>query len=109
MINEKVTFILEDKIDVVKSDGKSIYLVGPIKLPVNLDGETTIFQWYCWLRCENMAGHFCEDGSFNTENIIETLASSNLAEMQQSSVLVYGDFQHSADALDSDAQYLPYR
>ena len=99
MINEKVAFILEDKINLVKSDGKSIYLVGPIKLPVNLGGETTIFQWYCWLRCENMAGHFCEDGSYNTESIIETLASSNLAEMQQSSVLVYGDFQHSADAL----------
>lgn len=99
MINEKVTLLLEDKINVIKSSGKSLYLVGPITLPVNLYGETTIFQWYCWLRCENMAGHFCENGSYNTEKIIETLASSNLAEMQQSSVLVYGDFQHSPDAL----------
>jgi GTP cyclohydrolase II len=99
MRNEKVALRLEDKIKVIKSGEKSIYLVGPIKLPVNLNGETTIFQWYCWLRCENMAGHFCDDGSYNTESIIETLASSNLAEMQQSSVLVYGDFQASTNAL----------
>lgn len=58
MINEKVALILEDKINVIKSGEKSIYLVGPIKLPVNLEGETTIFQWYCWLRCENMARSF---------------------------------------------------
>jgi GTP cyclohydrolase II len=99
MINEQVVSILKDKISVIKSGEKSIYLVGPIKLPVNLDGETTIFQWYCWLRCDNMAGNFCNDGSYHTEKIIETLSSSNLAEMQQSSVLVYGDFQHSTDAL----------
>ena len=103
MINEKVTLILEDKINVIKSGEKSLYLVGPITLPVNLYGETTIFQWYCWLRCENMAGHFCDDGSYNTEKIIETLASSNLAEMQQSSVLVYGDFQDSPRCSDPDA------
>ncbi len=46
-----------------------------------------------------MAGHFCNDGTYNMEKIIETLAPSNLAEMLQSSVLLYGDFQHSADAL----------
>ncbi len=44
MINEKVAMILEDKINVIKNGEKSIYLVGPIKLPVNLDGETTVFQ-----------------------------------------------------------------
>lgn len=96
MINEKVSLILENKIKVIKSEGRSIYLVGPIRLPVNLYGETKIFQWYCWLRCENLQGHLCEDGSYK---IIETLAYSNLAEMQQSSVLVYGDFEHSPDAL----------
>lgn len=95
MINEKVTLILENKIQVIKSKGKSIYLVGPITLPVNLYGETKSFKWYCWLPSENM-GHLYEDSSYK---IIETLASSNLAEMQQSSVLVYGDFEHSPNAL----------
>ena len=99
MIDPKVVATLKEKITVIRNNGKSIYLVGPIQLPVNLDGETTIFQWYCWLKCENMAGHFCEDGSYDAEKIIGTLSSSNLAEMQQSSVLVYGDFANSEDAL----------
>ncbi len=98
MINEKIISILKNKINVIQSDAKSTYLVGPIKLPVNLDGETTIFQWYCWLNCEDMDGDFC-NGSFDTEKIIGKLASSNLAAMQQSSVLVYGDFEFSEDAL----------
>lgn len=99
MIDPKVVATLEEKISVIRNNEKSVFLVGPIQLPVNLEGETTIFQWYCWLKCENMAGHFCGDGSYDTEKIIETLSSSNLAEMQQSSVLVYGDFANSEDAL----------
>lgn len=99
MIDTKVIHILQDKINVIRNNDKSIYLVGPIKLPVNLDGETSIFQWYCWLRCEDMAGHFCGDGTYDLEKIVETLSSSNLAEMQQSSVLVYGDFEQADEAL----------
>lgn len=99
MIDSRVVASLKEKITVIRNNSKSIYLVGPIQLPVNLDGETTIFQWYCWLKCENMAGHFCDDGSYDTEKIIGTLSSSNLAEMQQSSVLVYGDFANEETAL----------
>lgn len=99
MVNEKVLSILEDKIHVLSLNGKTIYLVGPIKLPVNLEGETITFSWYCWLRCDHIAGHFCNDGTFNTDKIIETLASANLAEMQQSSVLVYGEFEDADNAL----------
>ncbi|MBD8071508.1 GTP cyclohydrolase II [Bacillus sp. PS06] len=99
MINEKVVSLLKEKIEVIENDGKSIYLVGPIQLPVNLDGETTIFKWYCWLHCEDIEGDVCNDGSYNIERIIGKLASSNLAEMQQSSVLVYGDFEQSEETL----------
>jgi GTP cyclohydrolase II len=99
LIDTRVVSILKENITVIKNNGKSIYLVGPIQLPVNLNGETTTFKWYCWLKCEDMAGHFCNDGSYDTEKIIETLSSSNLAEMQQSSVLVYGDFENEEDAL----------
>ncbi len=99
MIDPNVVTLLKEKITIIKNSGKSIFLVGPIKLPVNLDGETTVFQWYCWLKCEDMAGHFCGDGSYNTEKIIETLSSSNLAEMQQSSVLIHGDFENADEAL----------
>lgn len=89
--DNKVKTILEDKITLIHSDKGAIYLVGPIQLPVNLYGETVIFQWYCWLNCEEVTENF--------EKIIDKLSSINLAELQQSSVLVYGDFAHGDDAL----------
>ena len=89
-LDTAVLSILEDKIQVIQTDDQPIYLVGPIRLPVNLYGETVVFQWYCWLHC---------DAGTNTEEIIQKLSSSNLAERQQSSVLVYGDFAYSDDAL----------
>jgi GTP cyclohydrolase II len=99
MINPQITEALKDRIQIVPSQDKSIYLVGPIRLPVNLDGETVIFQWYCWLRCDNMPGAECGNANIDHASIIEMLSSSNLAEAQQSSVLVYGDFKGSPDAL----------
>ncbi|QMV42895.1 GTP cyclohydrolase II [Cohnella cholangitidis] len=91
VLQEKVISILEKKIKLIKSDKDALYLVGPIQLPVSLDGETVTFQWYCWLQCEEVTNHF--------ERIIEKLSSVNLAEMQQSSVLVYGDFASNEEAL----------
>lgn len=89
-----VLSILKDNIQriaVDSEDEKAIYLVGPIQLPVNLHGETVRFQWYCWLRCSEVTDDF--------ERIVAKLSSSNLAELQQSSILVYGDFQHAESAL----------
>ncbi|MFD2443876.1 GTP cyclohydrolase II [Bacillus sp. CGMCC 1.16607] len=89
MLSNQAKSILKDKIQLIHNE-KAIYLVGPIKLPVNLYGETKVFQWYCWLRCDEVTD--------NIERIIEKLSSVNLAEMQQSSVLVYGDFAHEENA-----------
>jgi 3,4-dihydroxy 2-butanone 4-phosphate synthase / GTP cyclohydrolase II len=90
-LKENILSVLEDKIKLIKKEDGAIYLVGPIRLPVNLYGETVVFQWYCWLEgCEQT-----ED--FN--KVIEKLSSTNLAEFQQSSVLVYGDFEYNEDAL----------
>ncbi|ASS76126.1 GTP cyclohydrolase [Tumebacillus algifaecis] len=91
MIDPKVLTLLQDKIQVLESSDEMIYLVGPIRLPVNLDGETVVFQWYCWLNCGELA---CD-----TERMIEKLSDAELAELQQSSVLVYGDFDTAEDAL----------
>ncbi|WP_243298534.1 GTP cyclohydrolase II [Bacillus litorisediminis] len=91
LIEPKVKEILEDKIQYIKTDKGAIYLVGPIQLPVNLYGETVIFKWYCWLNCD--------EATEDINRIIEKLSSKNLAEFQQSSVLVYGDFQYKDDAL----------
>ncbi len=90
-LDSKVISVLEDKIQLIKTNEGAIYLVGPIRLPVNLYGETVVFKWYCWLNCNEVTEDF--------ERIIEKLSSVNLAEYQQSSVLVYGDFEYSDDAL----------
>lgn len=90
-LDSKVLSVLEDKIQLIKTEKGAIYLVGPIKLPVNLYGETVEFKWYCWLNCNEVTEDF--------ERIIDKLSSSNLAEFQQSSVLVYGDFEYGEDAI----------
>ncbi|MCM3601637.1 GTP cyclohydrolase II [Robertmurraya korlensis] len=89
--DSKILSVLEDKIQLIKTDKGAIYLVGPIKLPVNLYDETVVFQWYCWLNCDEVTEDF--------ERIINKLSSVNLAELQQSSVLVYGDFSYGEDCL----------
>lgn len=90
-LESKVFSVLKDKIQLIKSKEKAIYLVGPIQLPVNLYGETIMFEWYSWLNYDEVTDDY--------EKIIDNLASSNLAELQQSSVLVYGDFKNADDAL----------
>ncbi|WP_028402803.1 GTP cyclohydrolase II [Ectobacillus panaciterrae] len=90
-LESKAFSVLKDKIQLIKTNEGAIYLVGPIRLPVNLYGETVVFQWYCWLNCAEVTEDY--------ERIIEKLSSVNLAEFQQSSVLVYGDFEQADDAL----------
>ena len=51
-LDPKVLSVLEDKIQLIKTEKGAIYLVGPIKSPVNLYGETVEFKWYCWLNCD---------------------------------------------------------
>lgn len=90
-LDSKVVAVLQDKIQVLQKEEGAIYLVGPIRLPVNLYGETVVFQWYSWLNCDEVTN--------DVNRIIEKLSSSNLAELQQSSVLAYGDFANEEDAI----------
>ncbi|TWT04374.1 GTP cyclohydrolase II [Planococcus sp. CPCC 101016] len=90
-LDPKVFAILKEKIQMIETEEGAVYLVGPIRLPVNLYDETFIFNWYCWLSLEEVTEDY--------ESIIEKLSSANLAEYQQSSVLVYGDFENEAEAL----------
>lgn len=90
-LEPKTLEALKEKIQMIKTDEGAIYLVGPIKLPVNLHGETVVFQWYSWLSHCKVTEDYQE--------IIDQLSSENLAESQQSSVLVYGDFKEADDAL----------
>jgi len=90
-ITTKVMDIVKDKMIIVQhSKTENICLVGPVKLPVKQGDFSAIFQWYNWLKI---------DTSLSKEEVIDGLASANLAFSQQSSVLVYGDFTHTDDAL----------
>lgn len=93
-MKEQIISILKNKIKTIEGSGKGdqIHVVGPIQLPVELDGETKVFQWYSWLRTE-------ESNNYSVEELLSQLNSVQYAEMQQSSVLVYGDFEHEQEAL----------
>jgi GTP cyclohydrolase II len=90
MITNEVKNILKDKMTIIKQEAKNdLCLVGPVKLPVQLAEETVTFQWYSWLEV---------NGEFSKEEVIESLNHKNLAALQQSSVLVYGDFEQADEA-----------
>ncbi|WP_379127104.1 GTP cyclohydrolase II [Paenibacillus sp. sgz500958] len=98
MIRSDIVSILKDKINKINVEDSANYLVGPINLPVNLDGETVHFKWYSWLHVTDQ--ELLEDDTTDmTATLISRLSSMNLADGQQSSVLVYGDFENSEDAL----------
>ncbi len=83
--------LVKDKMTIVKhTNTENICLVGPVNLPVKQGDFSASFQWYNWLTV---------DANLTKEEIIDGLANANLAFLQQSSVLVYGDFTHSEDAL----------
>jgi len=90
-ITTKIMDIVKDKMTIIKhTSTENICLVGPVNLPVKQGDFSAIFQWYNWLKI---------DTSLSKEEVIDGLASANLAFSQQSSVLVYGDFTHTDDAL----------
>ncbi|CAM2881551.1 GTP cyclohydrolase II [Paenibacillus sediminis] len=92
MISNEVMNLLKDKMTILSQPNKEdLCLVGPIELPVQLDDQVVHFKWYSWV---NLHG-----ASAKKEDILNSLASANLAASQQSSVLVYGDFENSDEAL----------
>ncbi|CAM4002770.1 GTP cyclohydrolase II [Paenibacillus alkaliterrae] len=92
MIKPNIAAIIKDKIKRTQTGSDDIYVVGPVKLPVELDGETKMFHWYSWLRKET--------GEEQTaEQLVEDLTHFSYADLQQSSVLVYGDFENNDNAL----------
>jgi GTP cyclohydrolase II len=92
MLTDQVKSLLMKKIQITQESGKpALSIVGPIKLPVQLDEQELNFQWYTWLTLDNL--------SSDTGVLLDLLPELDLASMQQSSVLVYGDFRNSEKAL----------
>jgi GTP cyclohydrolase II len=91
MISDKVKNILMNKMTILnQTDKKDICLVGPVKLPVQLEDQVITFKWYTWLPLEGLPSE--------KDHLLEALVTANLAQFQQSSVLVYGDFEHAEEA-----------
>ncbi|MFS0861838.1 GTP cyclohydrolase II [Fredinandcohnia sp. 179-A 10B2 NHS] len=91
MISEKVKSLLLNKMKLSKKPGQpDLCVVGPVQLPVQLDNQVVTFNWYTWLRL---------DEKKSEEEVLESLTGASLASLQQSSVLVYGDFEESDQAV----------
>ncbi|APH06590.1 GTP cyclohydrolase II [Bacillus weihaiensis] len=89
--------VIKEKIDLVTHPEGSVFIVGPITLPVQLDGETVQFKWYSWLKADDEILGLPHDKQVDT--LLQSLPTANLADRQQSSVLVYGDFDEREDAV----------
>ncbi|MBW5445286.1 GTP cyclohydrolase II RibA [Cohnella sp. CFH 77786] len=89
--NPEVISLLQGKVQRIETGEGAVYLAGPIKMPINLMGKTVPFNWYCWLKSR--------EETVDVGRLIAMLSEGNLAEFQQSSVLVHGDFQHAERAL----------
>ncbi|THE13316.1 GTP cyclohydrolase II [Bacillus timonensis] len=91
MVSKEIKSLLLNKMKMIQKPGEQdICLVGPVTLPVQLDDQVVTFKWYTWLKVEDEMG---------TEEVLDSLSKTNLAAMQQSSVLVYGDFDTETEAL----------
>lgn len=92
MITNETIQTLKNKIKMIGGDEgeKHIYLVGPVQLPVNIEDNTLEFKWYSWITSEKQ---------MDEQELIASLANAQLADQQQSSVLVYGDFDNHPDAM----------
>lgn len=83
---------LKEKMNLIPLDtDSSICLVGPVNLPIQLDEKVVTFKWYSWLKLKGKLD--------NKDQILDSLSSAQLADMQQSSILVYGDFENSEVSL----------
>ncbi len=92
MISIEMKSKLKEKMNLIQyKNGTSICLVGPVDLPIQLDNKIVTFNWYTWLKLNNE--------NVNKDDIFELISTSSLADLQQSSILTYGDFAHSNDAL----------
>ncbi|WP_017726462.1 GTP cyclohydrolase II [Halalkalibacterium ligniniphilum] len=91
MISEHIKSMLDEKIEIIKHEGKpDIARVGPINLPVQLGDKEVTFKWYTWLNLTNLPS--------TKDELLEALPQADLALYQQSSVLVYGDFSNTDEA-----------
>jgi GTP cyclohydrolase II len=72
------------------NQGNAIYLFGPVEMPIKLENEYHTFKWYTWLKDESLPN--------TSDSLLEKLPYMDLAKLQQSSILVYGDLERAQQA-----------
>lgn len=81
--------LLAKKLKIIPYKKRYIYLFGPVELPISLNGKSTVFRWYTW---------FIHGEMWSVTKTLEKLPNLSQHEFQQSSVLIYGDFENSERA-----------
>ncbi|UFJ43133.1 GTP cyclohydrolase II [Brevibacillus humidisoli] len=83
--------VLLSRWQVIKDgDGEIVYLFGPNQMPIKIDDQTHVFQWFTWLKAENLPE--------NIEEFLDALPEQDLSRLQYSSLLTYGDFSGAEEA-----------
>ncbi|MCM3039003.1 GTP cyclohydrolase II [Paenibacillus motobuensis] len=80
---------LEKKYTVVREDTQFIHLFGPVNFPINLNSKRYVFNWYVWK---------VKDYSMSFQELLKEL-KNNGADQNYNSILTYGDFENSHNAL----------
>ncbi|MCM3713441.1 GTP cyclohydrolase II [Alkalihalobacillus oceani] len=76
----------------VSSRSGSLLLLGPVPLPLDVNGKTVSFNWYTWI-------HQTEEcKELSVQESIKVVQGNSMADKQVSSVLVYGDFENAEQA-----------
>ncbi|RUL56873.1 GTP cyclohydrolase II [Lysinibacillus antri] len=84
--------ILLNKMKVIPfKNNENLCVVGPVNLPITQGDFQTTFQWYTWLNLDKKYA--------TKEQILQAIVNEDLASKQQSSVLIYGDFENADDAI----------
>ncbi|PWI26608.1 GTP cyclohydrolase [Kurthia sibirica] len=84
--------ILYKKMQMIHHESEGdICLVGPVNLPIKQGEFEATFQWYTWLKLDQP--------NRTKEEVLASLVDADLADKQQSSVLVYGDFEEQEEAI----------
>ncbi|TYS09267.1 GTP cyclohydrolase II [Bacillus subtilis] len=72
----------------------NLLLLGPVSLPIDVNGKTVSFNWYTWIHQTDL-----EEKKLSIQASIKLLQEKPMADKQISSVLVYGDFKNAKQAL----------
>lgn len=71
----------------------NLLLLGPVALPLDVNGKTVSFNWYTWIHPTDI-----EEKKLSIKASINLLQEKPMADKQISSVLVYGDFENATQA-----------